>query len=269
MIWPSEAARINAIEEQKAWEVEGVNRGVARYRKEVAKANQKGNEADLPPGERMMVELIGNMAPAINEKVQDALDRIVAGNGASRFPWLLPMLSLTGEQWAYITGRTALSFADRERSATHVALAIAGRGRDQVDLENWKDHESSLKAEAKGRGATHRSVYDEMIRRVKTISPRSARKWMKKCATFERSDWSLETRTHVGNLLLHVLVENGGGWFQFDLVYSTERGRFTSERRLKLTDIAREYLQYHHAQSELTRPWMLPMLCPPNDWRMS
>ncbi|PCJ57108.1 MAG: hypothetical protein COA65_09885 [Rhodospirillaceae bacterium] len=48
------------------WEMEGVNRGVDRYRKAIATSNL----GDTDPGQKMLVEIMSYLVPSV-EKAQD------------------------------------------------------------------------------------------------------------------------------------------------------------------------------------------------------
>lgn len=250
---------LNLIEDQKLWEMDGVERGVRRYRKDLQKSLQSGAEAETPPGERMMLAIMKELVPAIEREQENG----VAMREGAPYAWALPLNSLSSEKWALIAARTALSFARSERPLTQVALGIANAGRNEVEFENFKKAEA---AKAK-RDDDYVSLFDRMSRKMKTFSPRTVRKWMKKCEAFEKAEWSKSEKLQVGSLLAHILVTDVGGWFEHRIISAVSRGVVTTTASLSLTPNALDFLNTQHAQSELTRPWMLPMICQPNDWR--
>jgi hypothetical protein len=179
----------------------------------------------------------------------------------------MQIMSLDAEKIALITARTALSFSRQERLVPQLAVAVANRIREQRNFELWQDAEREKVKLAKEAGKSAVNLVEVMKRSVKAVDARTVRKWIKKAEEFDKVEWSTEEKIHLGVLLVRLLAERGGGWFAIKNVNSHNKGRITTEQRLVLTDEAREFLAYHHAQSELTRPWLLPMLSPPNPWR--
>ena len=251
---------LNLIEDQKLWEMDGVERGVRRYRKELQKSLEGGSEAETPPGERMMLHVMGDLVPAV-ERAQEMASESLNANGRP-YAWALPISILSAEKWALIAARTALSFARSERPVTQVALAIANAAKNEVEFQNFKKAE----ADKAKRETEYVSLYERMSRKMKTFSPRTVRKWMKKCEAFEKAEWSKNEKVQVGSMLAHILVTDTE-WFEHRIIATVSRGVVTTTASLVLTERASEFLNLAHAQSELTRPWMLPMLCQPNDWR--
>jgi hypothetical protein len=256
---------IRLIEKQQRWEIESVDRGVRRYREMLAKATENDAEADLPPGQKMMVAIIKELVPAIRELQETAAERW--RNGERPFSWGMQIMCLEAEKIAVIAARTALSFSRQERLVPQLAVAIANRIREQRNFELWQDVEREKVKKAKEAGTSAVNLVDVMKRSVKAVDARTVRKWIKKAEDFDKVEWTTEEKIHLGVLIVRLLAERGGGWFEIRNVSSHNKGRITTEQRLVLSDAAREFIAYHHAQSELTRPWLLPMLCPPNPWR--
>jgi hypothetical protein len=73
------------IEKQQRWEVEAVDRGVRRYREMLAKAVESDTEAELPPGQKMMLAIIKELTPAVREMQEQAAERW--RNGERPFSW--------------------------------------------------------------------------------------------------------------------------------------------------------------------------------------
>lgn len=258
-----EATLLSLREDQKLWEVEAVERGIRRYRNELNKALSIGDEAATPPGTKMMLAIIGHLTEAI-ERAQVEAETHTESRGVLP-AWVLPIKCLSAEKWAYITARTVMSFGRTERPVLQVALAIAAAGKNEKEFENFKKAED----ERAGREPGYVSLYDRMARKISTFSPRTVRKWMLKCQQFEKAEWSKQMRLITGSKLIDILVsDDGGGWFEKSIDQRVVRGIVTTSYVVRPTKLTREYLDYHHAQSELTRPWMLPMLSPPNDWML-
>jgi len=258
--------RTRLIEDQQRWECEAVARGVRRYQDNLRKALSAGNEADTPPGMRMMMGVMTEMVPRVAQYQTDAVASMNT-RGITR-AWAVPVLALSAEKWSLIAARTALSFGRQDRPATQVALAIANRGQEERRFELFIEAQRKEAAEKRKAGITQSTFMARMIREAGKMRPRQAQAMMRKAKSFDRLEWPLEQRVHIGMLLINALVEGGGGWFEISMYTRTKGGRIHTERRVALTQAASDYFVYHHAQGELTRPWMLPMLCPPNDWRV-
>jgi hypothetical protein len=270
-VYASAEERTRAIEAQQRWETEGVERGIARYRRMLADAVKQGNEADLAPGQKMMHEILKNLVPAIIASKEEELDKLQGrGNPAiSR----LPLFCLDPHKVALITARAALASARAGRHATSLALLIAQQVRDERNFELWRQSEANRAKAEKQRGIPKPiDMFKVMTARVKAVNARSARAWMKRAEKmardFDKLEWPKEDRIHFGMHMIKLLVEQGGGWFETTLYWVHGKGGPATERHVVLSETAKEYLNLHHAQCELTRPWLLPMICPPNDWRM-
>jgi hypothetical protein len=269
-LYASAEERTRAVEAQQRWETEGVERGIMRYRRTLADAIKQGNEADLQPGQKMMHEIMRNLVPAIlASRVEEKAKLQGRGNPSlSR----LPLFCLDEHKIALITARCALASARAGRHATSLALLIAQQVRDERNFEIWRSSEAEKAKAEKQRGVPKPiDMYKVMVSRVKEVDARSARAWMKRAQKmardFDKLEWSKEDRVHFGMHMIKLLVEHGGGWFETTLYWVHGKGGPATERHVVLSENAKEYLNLHHAQCELTRPWLLPMICPPNDWR--
>lgn len=80
-------------------------------------------------------------------------------------------------------------------------------------------------------------------------------------------DWSKDERISVGMLMLSILAEHGGGWFELAYIRKSSGRGTVTERVIRLTEAGRRWINNHNAMTELQRPWLLPMLCPPKAWR--
>lgn len=209
------------------------------------------------------------LVPAIQAAHETAL-RGLSGKG-HRAKWWIPALSLEADKWAVITARSALTGIAPDmqdaRPTTSVALNIASAAKLQREFDLWKARESKESREAQARGEHRANLYQVMLRSVKKVDKRTARKWMLLSDNIDHLDWSKDERISVGMLMLSILAEHGGGWFELAYIRkSTGRGTVT-ERVIRLTEAGRRWINNHNAMTELQRPWLLPMLCPPKAWR--
>lgn len=253
----TENARLLAIEAQQRWEIEGVERGVERYRRAVL-------EADLPdttPGQKLLMTVLRDLISAISAVQTEAHNALRDKKQGRCAPWWIPMLSLDDDKMAVITARTALSIeATSKRTVTAVALAISNHVLLERQFEMWKDEQRVVEQGGKP------NIYKIMQRRVKVFDDRVVRKLLKAEPLGEPLAWTKDVRVQFGRKLIELLVKHGGGFFEAVLVAQTRRVR-TTEYVLKLTDKAKEFIAQGHSASELTRPWLLPMICPPAEWR--
>lgn len=259
------------IERQRRWEMESVNRGIERYREAQAEI---ASAADTEPGKRMLVDILSGLIPAIEAAQEEALQAITRLERGRWANWWLPILSLDAPKLAFITAQSAINADVRlNGKATAVAIGIANGVKLQREFELWKENEYAKERSRKEAASAGLEVpkavnlYKLMISRVKAIDARTARKWMQKANDFDRIDWDTDTKVAFGSKLLALLVEHGGGYFEIAMIGSGMDRRRTTERRIKLTPIAEAYLSDINEQSELNRPWLLPMLAPPAPWK--
>lgn len=259
-----EEERLRQIEKQQRWELESVERGINRYRALVADADL----ADTTPGMQLMGTILNGLIPAIREAQEEAVASITTSRAGRRQPWAGPILMLEAEKLAVITARSAMSTEQRTRpSATSLANRIGTEIKQQIEFDRWKAAQNAAAEAARKAGEPWLNHYRLMLSRSKTIDSRAARRWMQKGEAYEKEDWSTATKLHIGGKLLTLLVEHGGGAFEFEMVASTRGRTRSTECQVHLTDLAKQFVASRHAESELTRPWLLPMKCPPKEWK--
>lgn len=256
---------VRRIERQQRLELSAVDRGVARYRQALAEARKEKNEAETGPGNRLISDVLDTLVPAIREEQERTLQALTeskAGNEGYRLA-SLAFLSLSPEKLALITARSAFTAKQDFRAATALALQIASRVKLEREWELWGENER-----VRAKETETVNLVELMKSRVKNVRARSVRAWMKWADAVDTLDWSLETKTKLGAHLLNLLVQHGNGWFEFAYVPHSGRGRdFTTKRVVRLTENGRKFLDDAHAQSELTRPWLMPMVAPPKEWK--
>ncbi|MBP5855707.1 hypothetical protein KAJ83_01700 [Marivibrio halodurans] len=268
-------AEIRDIEAEHQWELRGVDDGVKRYREAVAKANDRaqaggrGGLADMEAGEVMLTEILKPLIPAVREAQDEAFQTI---QGRGKIPkWAVPMLCLEAEKLAVVIVRSTLAGLSVEiqdyRPVTPLSIAIAGNAKTQREFDLFKQKEAEKKKAAEDSGDAAVDLYKLMERRVKKVDARNAKKWMKLSEESVALDWDKETKVHFGHKCVQLLVEHGGGWFEMQMHYKGNGRQLVTERQIKLTDVAKEYITHYHAVSELQRPFMLPMIAKPNDWK--
>jgi len=256
---------IRSIERQQKLELESVEKGVARYRRDLNKSRHSGTEADTKPGQKMMASVMSSLIPAISKRQEAAVNNYGGKAGSNLLPWHMPILCLRPEKIAYIAARTALSSIHTDRKAASLALGISYRIKEQRNLELWGEAELKNVNRAPD-DQKPINLYKLMQNRSKDQSPRAIRRWMKLAEDFDKMELTPSQSAHLGMRLLWLLCENGGGWFEMKNVRTTNRGGIQTHKQLFLTETAKEFINHHHSISEISRPWLLPMVAPPAPW---
>ncbi len=251
------------LEAQIQWEHELVQRGIRRYRASLMKTGEDGRVktrdlTDLEPGMVIASDLIGPMVARIREEQWRVLeawekpDHRKIGDG----DWVL--LCLPADTLAATTVLHALVAAsDHFAKWTGLCLSLGTRLKNEYDYARWEQAE---KVAAKDDPA-HLNMVGLMRARNKVIDERVFRKWSKKAKTFSSSAWESKTRIQAGSLLLTYLVESNG-WFEVQL----KREGVQTVRILAMTEAGQRWIRGRHADNELLRPYLLPMICEPLDY---
>jgi DNA-directed RNA polymerase N-terminal len=266
------------IASERAWEIEGQERGIARYRRHIEKAQERlvktdgraGGMTDTEGGSLIVRRVLVPLANAIY--AQQILGQRELMEGGGRPPaWAKQLMMLTADEWAVITIRTVLTgFApsgDDARPVTSVALNIGSNGKLQVEFNRWKEAEAERAKEARKTNTNYVNLFQLMKHRVKSVDKKTARKWMKLSERLERMSWDRDERSHVGSALIQLLVDHAGGWFTLVMVPSGSQSSYRNERHLVLTPEAKKVLHSYEEMTELQRPLLVPMRQPPVPWR--
>lgn len=254
------------IQRQIAWEIESVERGVQRYRE----AQSDGTVADSNPGQEMLSRIMRPLVIAIKAAQEEAIAGISAPKGRPS-TWWWPILLLSAEKMAVITARVPLQCIGSGlyatgMAATAAAVMIASQIKTEREFELWREAQGRREKEAKTRGDKAVNLYKLMLGRVKKVDARTASKWMRQSKQLDRIEWTTEMKVHVGMKLLALLIEHSGGFFDVGKYKKVTGRRLQTVKLIVLTDEAKEFLYRRHAQNELTRPWLMPMLVPPVPW---
>ena len=252
------------IERQIHFETEAVELGVQRYRRAIAEADL----ADTPPGLEAARDMLKTLIPAIREAQSEAVDGIANGPRGikPRWWWLIGFLS--AEKLAFITARAILTTKNKRDHAsgllfTSASLALGRHVRQELEFDMWRRAEAAKVKEAKEAGEQRVNLYKVLTERAKKVDAKAFQRWRQKIADIERLDWDRDARLAVGVKLLTLAAKHGGGWFEIILVPT--RGK--TERRIVLTEIARDAISDVNSRLEINRPFLLPMVCQPKPWR--
>jgi hypothetical protein len=238
------------IEEQKHWELDGVNRGVARVRAEID--GQK--VADSALGSALSQQLVPNLVAEIQSAQKNAeLALIESSLSKGRVnPLLYMLLLLPAETLAVITVKRTLSAPPREftfNQTITTASDIDRTVRDQLDYEDWL-HED-------------RQMVERFFQNYE-LSPRNLKRLRDRVGRRRQERWDKHLGIQFGTLLLELMAKSKPEWFRIEQA-RLRGGRW--EYQLVVTETARDALFKLSEQCELSQPAHLPTIIPPADWR--
>lgn len=262
------------IDAQIEWEGENITAGIERYRLSLTKMKQHADGTytrvaadmgDTAPGMRIALDMMPKIVAALELAREEAIEGIGASGKGRPADWWWLLTTLPPDALAAIAVRTLLSGSHGARdsharlTATTAALLIGGAVRDEVEFQRWR---SESKRRSKEEGELDLAAV--LIGRFRGhVCRRTYQRWRRKCADIIRLDWTREEKLQLGMKLLVTTIENGGGWF----VMETAHVRGRTVRVVNLSDDARAAITNLNAMLEVTRPYLLPMICPPKPWR--
>lgn len=255
----------NDVEAQRQWEHWQVQRGIERYRASLVKYAEDGSIrrkslADLEPGQVIAQDLIGPMVEAVRGYQASAVQTIEGGKMAPDASWSMTLLP--AETLAAVTVLHALTRVEPS-GFTGAAMSLGGRVQSEYDMERWKQREvDEAKAKRQAGLEPNVNLFRLMTKRNASVDERVFRKWAKKAPLFTSGDWSPATKIDVGTTLLTLLV-GCNAWFE---VVQTRQGQRTV-RMFRMTEAGLAWVADRHHQNELMRPFLLPMICEPQDHR--
>lgn len=244
------------IEAQKHWELDGVERGVRRVREEID--NQKVADSKLGSAlaQRAVPRLIHEL-----EAAQAEAEAGLAGMAGKRgrvTPWWYMMLMLPADKLAVITVKKVMSFNPREftfnPALTGLASEINNALKDQLDYEDWRSESKESKADVDRYFEKHR------------LTPRNLKRLRERLDKKREERWDTSGGIQFGVVLLNRLCAAVPDWFSIESA-RLRGGRF--EYQLVFSNAAREALFQMSEQCELSQPALMPMICPPADWRVA
>ena len=249
-----------AIERQKRWEIDGVQRGVRRFREGL----RDGGLLSVPAGMEAAADIVRNMIPEI-----ERMQKLTRTNARGAYPWLEVFQLLPADVLAVLTINAVFSDADKfrgyDRLWSSLALTVSASARVQIEYDQWEDGEAQRKKEARASRAPYVDMRERLRRSSKTIDRVAWSRFRRRIQALASDPWPKVLRIHVGSALLTVAVENGGGWFKA-LKVPVIRGRGKTETRLRLSDAAVAFFENTLVRNELSRPMRVPMVAPPRPW---
>jgi DNA-directed RNA polymerase len=246
-----------AIERQKFWEVEGINRGVRRFREQM----RDGGLMAVAPGKEAAADVIRSMIPAIDRAKHEAI------NLRKKTNWAYVIQAADSDVLAAITVNGILSHngpnnMEYARPWTAVCLGIANNLHVQIEFDDWVAQQRADKKLARKEGREFDDLFERYRRTVKRFDVRSWRGFQRKVSAIRTEPWSTTDKVAIGHKLLHLAVTNGGGWFEARRI--AVKGK--TQRFIDLTAPARIAIEDLTRRAELARPMRVPMIAPPRPW---
>lgn len=237
---PAEQAGLSEI--QRQMEMDAVEQGVQRYRKAL-----ETHHSMRGPEQRLAVEIIEAILPAVKQMQQKALDKLAKGGRPSGVEpaWL----ALSAEKLCLITMQTIfLCYAQSDGQVKKVTLcwSIAEAVRNEITFEAIKHGNKDL--------------YKRHIEHSKSWSAKKIAAVAEK-AGIERMSWSNEEKVRVGWGLVTLVEETT------DLLFRAAPGQgWSQEYILALSEHTKERIRGLHERLEILHPIVLPMVIPPRSW---
>jgi len=248
------APHISEIENQIRWEMSGIERGAQRVREQMQSQDVGDGEAG--------VKIARRIAPALVDKIREAqrqaADGIAAAKRGKPILWWWLIVLLEPEKLAVITLKGVLSEKPRDftfnPAVSAAAAIISANAHTQIDYESWKGDEAN------------ESEFLTYLRANKVVDAKSFKRYSDRIKRQRMEKWDHKVGISFGAKLIELLTEAAPDWFSV----STNRlkgGRY--EAQIVFSEEAKEAIADIWEQTELSRPMLLPMVCPPADWRIA
>ena len=252
-------------QEQERLERDSIQRGIERYVSNQEREDKRGRGMDNPVVDRVLRKVIRRVIPDVVALQERGLqhNREVVAKGGKEKNWGWRVNLLDPQALAYIAVKTVIATRYGEASLQHHAIRIGG----MVQCEYWWNEARKLeKARVKDTGEFNR--IDMLKRTVREVNPKAIRRWMRKLDDLTTQKWTPGERAHLGTVLLEAILPHMEDIFTLKVV-RTKRGRtHRMESTIKMTEEFLELLHEQHMAAAVLRPWVLPMVIPPTDWRM-
>jgi len=250
------------------WENQAIDEGVAKYN-----ASKEGKTIEANTGgKNLLKQAIPQLILGIEEAWSEVKQSIYSPTSGGKDNWIYMIGLVSAEQAAFITLNKALQACSsqdqgREGVVRPLTKEIGKQLRQQVKFENWKESEKIILKEHNSicaEGETRRkSKAQHLIEQAKgqITRPKLAR-WEKKFESYKNIEWG-DDEYNIGAKLLDILVTSCPEFFQ----YKTIKTRNKQERKFIMTDEAWNTYVLSEETAELQRPFLLPTLIQPREWK--
>ena len=237
------------LDVQAELENEAVTLGIDRYKRHL----EKSDESDTGPGKKLLKQLMGPLAEAIQEFQNKGLSGKPGRDiGKAKF-----LLQFDPVMVAFVTARTAIQSVDQRIQVQSVALQISQLLEDTVHMETIKE---KTKEE-------NPRLYGYLLERIKKSgSGGSHRHFIIKTA-LKRNEivsvkWGRAERLSLGLMLLKLLEDHTGA------ILMVKQSLTTADTPIYLeaSQETREWLNKGHDNAAILQPFRRPMVIPPVPW---
>lgn len=239
----------------------GIERGVERIRKAMDEANHLG---DTDVGMKLITRVAPPLITKIKEAQAEATQGVTNGKRGAPVQWWWLILTIDAEQLAAITLKSVFTQSPREftfnLAVTTVANAISKVAQTQIDYETWKEEERRKAKEDKDYVDQHM----RFLRSTKQIDQKAFAKFSARIERQRAEKWTKEAGVSFGVKLLQLLCDALPDWFSVGEGH-LKGGR--TEKQIQFSDQAKEMMADLIERNELSRPMLLPMICPPAPWQ--
>lgn len=242
----TDAAAPTPMERQVALEREMTSEGVAKYKRDLITAQQKGHETRMPAGLRMLKSAIEPMAAKVREFVEQAS----SGKAGRRHLSVRYLEGIDPETVAYLTCRMILDRVSHSggRMLQRVAGAVGGAIEDEVRFRTFEEVAADdFKMTERNLEKTTHSRHRKRV--LVFQMNRSGLEW---------DAWPNADVVHLGVKLVELFVEATG---LVELVQDNG-----TSWGVKPTEKTLEWFEQAHARHALLCPVYLPCLVPPKPW---
>lgn len=222
-----------------------MDRGRERYAARIAKARQRGAESDTEYGTRLMAGAV--------DIVAEALGRELSRKGPSQRNVALTLLrDIKPHLASMLALQAVLDCISRRKTASRTSVTIGKLIEDQIAFRRIEKN--------------HPGLYKNVKHRVRRQPYKKARSEMSKAARVAMTTlrvWSDKERLQVGHAMLEIIrIETG--LIEFVTVKVSPR---RSQICVVATPETLEWIEKAVSRCELLRPYKLPMVKRPKDWR--
>jgi DNA-directed RNA polymerase len=227
-----------------------------------------GRAAENPVGQAQLARLVERTVEGVKALQLNGKKALRKGmtTGQRLSGWELPVCMMDVDVMTYITIHTMFNSAmsGEAASETKIAKKIGEVCNLQLRYNQLRDGE---KERLKGEDPSPKyNRVEAMKREVKTVNPRSVKKWLRKAEDIETDIWPIRTRYAVGFQLIQSILEQCPDIFErVEHMEGTTHGPKTRVR-IGLTEHALATIEKRMRGMGMNMPWMLPMVCEPRPW---
>ena len=231
-------------------EQEMLDKGVARYRKNLAKAQEKGLEADSNYGNLLMKTSIDGMVKALDKYIRTSLN----GEAGAHATAAKILSTLDLEVCSYLALKTIVNGISKSITLTQVCVQIGQSIHDQHLGDKFKQNnklwfKSTMDYVAKRKASRHHKKL-------------TMRKAADKANTMYNT-WNTPELYHIGSKLVDIVRETTG-MVKVKMVRTSNK---KTTYHLKATPEILQWIKDVNSMSEVLTPEALPFVIPPKDWK--